>query len=212
LTRAGYRALLEAGVRIFEWNGTMVHAKTAVADGRWARVGSTNLNIQSWLGNWELDVAVENEDFAHQMEDVYQNDLENATEIVLTESRVTSTGPEPSRRKSSGPGPWRRRGTGRTRRAAAAGALRMGRTFGAALTARRALGATELVTLVWGAVLLVGLGAISIKWPRGIAYPLGVLLFWLAVSWLLQAIKAWRKRDRRARSLDRTAPRRIDAA
>jgi cardiolipin synthase len=88
----------------------------------------------------------------------------------------------------------------------------MGRTFGAALTARRALGATELVTLVWGAVLLVGLGAISIKWPRGIAYPLGVLLFWLAVSWLLQAIKAWRKRDRRARSLDRTAPRRIDAA
>ena len=71
LTRAGYRALLEAGVRIFEWNGTMVHAKTAVADGRWARVGSTNLNIQSWLGNWELDVAIEDEDFARQMEDVY---------------------------------------------------------------------------------------------------------------------------------------------
>src|SRR5262245_46536246 len=57
LTRAGYRGLLESGVRIFEWNGTMVHAKTAVADGRWARVGSTNLNIQSWLGNWELDAA-----------------------------------------------------------------------------------------------------------------------------------------------------------
>ena len=41
LSRAGYRPLLEAGVRIFEWNGTMIHAKTAVADGRWARVGST---------------------------------------------------------------------------------------------------------------------------------------------------------------------------
>ena len=37
-------ALLEAGVRVFEWNGTMLHAKTAVADGVWARVGSTNLN------------------------------------------------------------------------------------------------------------------------------------------------------------------------
>ena len=59
MTRAGYRQLLEAGIRIFEWNGTMVHAKTAVADGKWGRVGSSNLNIQSWLGNWELDVAVE---------------------------------------------------------------------------------------------------------------------------------------------------------
>src|SRR6185437_887968 len=45
LSRSGYRPLLEAGVRIFEWNGTMIHAKTAVCDGRWARVGSTNLNI-----------------------------------------------------------------------------------------------------------------------------------------------------------------------
>ena len=39
LSRAGYRPLLEAGVRVYEWNGTMLHAKTAVADGRWARVG-----------------------------------------------------------------------------------------------------------------------------------------------------------------------------
>jgi cardiolipin synthase len=42
---------LAAGVRVFEWNGTMLHAKTAVADGHWARVGSTNLNLASWLGN-----------------------------------------------------------------------------------------------------------------------------------------------------------------
>ena len=57
MSRAGYRGLLEGGVRIFEWNGVMLHAKTAVADGRWARVGSTNANITSWFGNWELDVA-----------------------------------------------------------------------------------------------------------------------------------------------------------
>ena len=61
ISRAGYRPLLEAGVRIFEWNGTMLHAKTAVADGRWARVGSTNLNLASWLGNCELDAVVEDE-------------------------------------------------------------------------------------------------------------------------------------------------------
>ena len=63
LSQAGYRPLLEAGVRVFEWKGSMLHAKTAVADGRWARVGSSNLNIASWVGNYELDVLVEDEDF-----------------------------------------------------------------------------------------------------------------------------------------------------
>ena len=85
ISRAGYRPLLEAGVRVFEWNGSMLHAKTAVADGRWARVGSSNLNMASWLGNWELDVAVENLGFAHKMEQMYLQDLDNATEIVLRE-------------------------------------------------------------------------------------------------------------------------------
>ena len=76
LSRAGYRPLLEGGVRVYEWNGSMLHAKTAVADGRWARVGSTNLNLQSWMGNWALDVAVEDERFARQMEEMYLDDLE----------------------------------------------------------------------------------------------------------------------------------------
>ncbi|MEA3211260.1 MAG: cardiolipin synthase [Chthoniobacter sp.] len=64
LSRAGYRPLLEAGVRVFEWNGPMLHAKSAVADARWSRVGSTNLNIASWFGNCEMDVVVEDESFA----------------------------------------------------------------------------------------------------------------------------------------------------
>jgi cardiolipin synthase len=51
LSRAGYRTLLESGVRVFEWTGSMLHAKTAVADRRWARVGSTNLNFASFLAN-----------------------------------------------------------------------------------------------------------------------------------------------------------------
>src|SRR6185295_7089398 len=85
--RAGYRPLLEAGVRVFEWNGSMMHAKTAVVDGRWARVGSTNLNIASWLGNWELDVVVEDEEFAKGMEQMYLNDFAQSTEIVLEKTR-----------------------------------------------------------------------------------------------------------------------------
>src|SRR5690606_1152870 len=68
VSRAGYRTLLQAGVRIFEWNGPMMHAKTAVADGRWARVGSTNLNIASWFNNYEMDVVVEDSAFAQAME------------------------------------------------------------------------------------------------------------------------------------------------
>jgi cardiolipin synthase len=82
-SRAGYRPLLEAGVRVFEWNGSMLHAKTAVADCVWSRVGSSNMNISSWLANYELDLAVYNRTFGQQMEEFYLRDLENATEIVL---------------------------------------------------------------------------------------------------------------------------------
>jgi len=99
----------------------MVHAKTAVADGKWARMGSSNLNIQSWLGNWELDVAVEDEAFAHEMEDMFLADLEHSTEIVLSERHITlvpgASQMEPSARRA-----WpRQRRTGRTRRAAEGG-------------------------------------------------------------------------------------------
>jgi cardiolipin synthase len=83
VSRAGYRPLLEAGVRVFEWNGPMMHAKTSVADGRWARVGSSNLNVASWLGNYELDVAIEDEGIAGEMRRQYLADLERATEVVL---------------------------------------------------------------------------------------------------------------------------------
>src|SRR5262245_18637883 len=87
LARAGLRPLLEAGVRVFEWNGSMMHAKTSVVDGRWSRVGSTNLNIASWLNNRELDVIVENESFAQEMELAYLDDLSKSTEIVLEKNR-----------------------------------------------------------------------------------------------------------------------------
>src|SRR3954451_16166541 len=83
LSRAGYRPLLEAGVRVFEWNGPMLHAKTAVADGHWARVGSSNLNVSSWFGNFELDLVVEDERFGQDMDAMYLEDLSNATEVVL---------------------------------------------------------------------------------------------------------------------------------
>ncbi len=102
LSQAGYRPLLEAGVRVFEWKGSMLHAKTAVADGRWARVGSSNLNVASWVGNYELDALVEDEGFAQQMERLYQRDLDESTEIVLRRRRRRVLGPSMARRLSAG--------------------------------------------------------------------------------------------------------------
>ena len=111
LSRASYRPLLEAGVRIFEWNGPMLHAKTAVADGHWARVGSTNLNIASWIGNWELDVAIEDSYFAEAMESMYLEDLAQSTEVVLDvkhrpQSVTPRAAPALTARRSKAPPAW----------------------------------------------------------------------------------------------------------
>jgi len=179
LSRAGYRPLLEAGVRVYEWNGTMLHAKTAVADGRWARVGSTNLNLQSWIGNWELDVAVEDEGFAARMEDMYLEDLGRATEITLTDrARVV-------RRAEAAPAlPPRRRGSaGR----AAAGAVSIGSAVGAAMTGRRALGPAEARIMDLAGLTLLVLGLVALVWPWVIAAPLAVIAIWLSVSLLVRA-------------------------
>jgi cardiolipin synthase A/B len=184
LSRAGYRPLLEGGVRVFEWNGSMLHAKTAVADGRWARVGSTNLNLQSWIGNWELDVAVEDEGFAARMEDMYLGDLERATEIVLTRrARVVRTAPAPRPR---GPRPG---SAGR----AAAGAVSIGSAVGAAMTGRRVLGPAEARIMGAAGAALLLLGLVALLWPRVVAVPLAILTLWLALSLLFRA-RALRRR------------------
>ncbi len=86
VSRTRYRELLRAGVRVFEWNGTMIHAKSAIADGLWARVGSTNLNFASWHFNRELDVILEDAHSVAQLEHCFLNDLNNATEIVLNDT------------------------------------------------------------------------------------------------------------------------------
>ena len=93
--------LLEGGMRIFEWNGRMIHAKTAVADSRWARIGSTNLNLSSWLGNWEIDVAIEDEGVAQTLEAHYDDDLQASTEIVLGRRTRQPMTPRPRARRSA---------------------------------------------------------------------------------------------------------------
>ena len=190
LSRAGYRPLLEAGVRVFEWNGTMLHAKTAVADSKWARVGSTNLNIASWLGNCELDAVIENESFACLMEEMYLHDLENATEIVLDAQHKVRAPNEP--RHSS----VVTRGGGSVGRAAA-GAIRIGNTVGAAFTNRRALQPFEARIMLTAGGLLLALGILFAFLPRLLAYPLVVVLVWIAISLLYRGYTLHRRTDQR---------------
>jgi cardiolipin synthase len=179
ISRAGYRPLLDGGVRVFEWNGPMLHAKTAVADARWARVGSTNLNLASWMGNWELDVVVEDETFGRAMEAMYAEDLGNATEIVLEQRRRV--------RAAGGQQVPRRRGVGGTAARAAAGALRIGNAIGSALRARRVHGPAERRLMLVGGVALTAVAAAAFVMPRLVAWPLGALCFWLALSLLVRA-------------------------
>ena len=88
LSRVGYRGLLQAGVRIWEWGGPMLHAKTIVADGRWVRVGSSNLNPSSLLANWEIDVFAYGETLAEQMERQFLADLAASSEVLLRPRRI----------------------------------------------------------------------------------------------------------------------------
>jgi len=189
LSRAGYRPLLEAGVRVFEWNGTMLHAKTAVADGHWARVGSTNLNIASWFGNCELDAVVEDEAFARRMEETYLHDLENSTEIVLDAQHKIHAPNEPAHQHpvmSSGGGSGGR---------AAAGAIRLGNAIGAAFTNRRVLEPVEAHLMVTAGALLLALAILFCLFPLILVYPLAILFVWIAFALFYKAHKLYREGD-----------------
>jgi cardiolipin synthase len=188
LSRAGYRPLLEAGVRVFEWNGRMLHAKTAVADSRWARVGSTNLNVASWIGNWELDIAVEDSAFAEVMEQMYLDDLTRSTEIVLSANRrIYPTGQPPTPPPRL---PRLHNGKGSAGRAAA-GIIRIGNTVGASLTNHRDLGPAEARVMVGASLLLFLIAAIVVLWPWVAVVPLLALGLWMAISLLIRAYRLY---------------------
>jgi cardiolipin synthase A/B len=193
LSRGGYRPLLQAGIRVFEWNGSMLHAKTAVADGQWARVGSSNLNISSWLGNREIDVAIEDVNFAGQLAAQYERDLENATEIILAPRRYRRSEPTPAgdpHRTRVG------RGGGSSSRAAAS-ALRMANSVGAAIANHRVLGEMPTATVLTGTLLLAVLACISFLWPVWIGWPIGVLAAWAALNMGVRTWRTWKRRRAR---------------
>jgi CDP-diacylglycerol--glycerol-3-phosphate 3-phosphatidyltransferase/cardiolipin synthase len=144
VSRTMYRPLLESGVRVFEWNGPMIHAKTAVADGRWARIGSTNLNISSWLANREIDVAIEDESVAGELAARFLQDLEQSTEVVLSGHKRTPVLTHPRQRQQASflfPNAGHAARSGAS--AAARQAARIGDALGAVVRGTRSIDSSE---------------------------------------------------------------------
>jgi cardiolipin synthase len=73
--RSNYSRLLKAGIQIYERRGALLHAKTALIDGVWSWVGSSNLDWRSFLDNDEVNAVVLGADFAQQMQTMFTGDI-----------------------------------------------------------------------------------------------------------------------------------------
>jgi cardiolipin synthase A/B len=85
LSRGFYAALLRGGIRIFLYEGAMVHAKTATIDGVWSTIGTANVDRISLTGNYEINMEFFDEALARQMEETFATDCSNARELSLAE-------------------------------------------------------------------------------------------------------------------------------
>jgi len=85
--QARYTGLLKSGVKIYERRNTILHAKTAVIDGVWSTVGSTNLEMWSFLYNDEINTIILGTEFAEEMEELFRRDVRESTQITLEKWR-----------------------------------------------------------------------------------------------------------------------------
>jgi len=81
--RAAYDQLLEAGARVFEYEPTMLHAKTLCVDRAWAAVGTINFDNRSFQLHDEVALCVWDEGFAGELTVAFENDLERSHEMDL---------------------------------------------------------------------------------------------------------------------------------
>jgi cardiolipin synthase A/B len=204
-SRAGYRPLLEAGVRLFEWEGPMIHAKTAVADSVWSRVGSSNLNLASLLGNWELDVAILDREVAAEMEELFIRDLQSSVELRVG-SLTTSLGNRfvhrepvleqpavPNQREVEAARSARERAPRGKRIGRVVGRVaRAGSVLGRALVGQRQVGKEDRGWILLIAAATLGLALVGLLAPRFLAWPIAFLLFWLGIA---SFFRAWSGRS-----------------
>jgi len=91
-SRSYYDELLSAGVKIYERQDALLHAKTALIDGVWSTVGSTNLDWRSFLSNQEINAVILRQNFGAQMHALFEKDLESSKLVTLEEWRKRSFG------------------------------------------------------------------------------------------------------------------------
>jgi cardiolipin synthase len=203
LSRGGYRNLLSSGVRIFEWTGPMIHAKTSVVDTSWCRIGSTNLNSVSLLGNWELDVGVLDPQLASQVHGIFLADLASSVEVLLPQ-RAAGGHPAGAERDRT---PWRRdeRGSSRLRGGGkgpaggraniVADLVRAGTALGSALAGQRLVGREDRAVLSTVAVTLVLLALGAGFFPHVAGWIFAILFGWVGLVLLIRSgVQAWRAR------------------
>lgn len=82
-SRSFYDELLSSGVKIYEREGAMLHAKTAEVDGVWATIGSTNLDWRSFVHNQEINAVMLSQDFGAKMQQMFEKDLDASKQITL---------------------------------------------------------------------------------------------------------------------------------
>jgi cardiolipin synthase len=173
LSRIGYRDLLRSGVRIYEWDGPMLHAKTIMCDNRWVRIGSSNLNPSSLLGNYELDVLIEDSNLAQAMEDQFRHDVSRSREVASRPlrgpRRISKALPVAlTRQHPSAAAVYERSGRETRRRAALV--LRA-----VASHARRSI-------FLPISAIFIALGLLLVALPKVSAYVLAALCAWLALG------------------------------
>jgi cardiolipin synthase A/B len=185
LSRIGYRELLRSGVRIYEWDGPMLHAKTIMCDNRWVRVGSSNLNPSSLLGNYELDVLIEDPALAQAMEDQFRLDVARSREVssrpLRGPRRISKSLPVAlTRHDAESPHGYRP-----TRREAGRRAVLVFRAV--ASHARR-----SVFLPISG--IFIALGLLLVAIPKISAYVLAALCAWIALGAAREAFR--RRADR----------------
>lgn len=91
-SRSYYDELLSAGVKIYERQDALLHAKTALIDGVWSTIGSTNLDWRSFLYNHEINAVVLGQEFGEQMQALFDKDLQYSKLVTLKEWRKRPIG------------------------------------------------------------------------------------------------------------------------
>lgn len=89
-SRSYYDEMLSAGVKIYERQDALLHAKTALIDGVWSTIGSTNLDWRSFTNNQEINAVMLGQDFGAQMQAMFEKDLESSKLITLESWRKRS--------------------------------------------------------------------------------------------------------------------------